>query len=236
MHYLGGKFRVGKQIAGFLNNLRKPDQAYWEPFVGAAWILMRIKGEPNYASDIHYELIEMWKALQRDWIPPNIVSEKDYALAKVGALLPELTAFIGFGCSWGGKYFGGYARDPKSDRNYAQNARNSLLKKIAQMPTTKFFRANYFLCSPPTQDMLIYCDPPYADTTKYSMSFNHMRFWERCQELNLSGHTVIVSEYKAPRDWTCVLEMSTRTDYKSRNNQMIPRIERLFMYKEDKCK
>ena len=236
MHYLGGKFRVGKQIADFLNDLRKSNQSYWEPFVGAAWVLMRIKGTPNYASDIHYELTEMWKALQQGWIPPSKVSEEEYSLAKAGILSPELTAFIGFGCSWGGKYFGGYARDPKSDRNYAQNAKNSLLKKLVRMPMTKFFYVDYFLHTPSVQNMLIYCDPPYADTTKYSMTFDHKRFWEHCKTLSLSGHTVVVSEYKAPCDWDCMLEMSTRTDYKSRNNQMIPRIERLFMYKEDKCK
>jgi len=234
MHYLGGKFRVGKQIADFLNNLREPNQPYWEPFVGAAWILMRIKGEPNYASDIHYKLIEMWKELQRGWIPPSEVSEEAYSLAKEGFYSPELTAFIGFGCSWGGKYFGGYARDPKSDRNYAQNAKNSLLKKIAQIPVTRFFQADYFSFISPAEKMLIYCDPPYADTTKYSMTFDHRRFWERCKTLSISGHTVVVSEYQAPQDWNCVLEMPTRTDYKSRNNQMIPRIERLFMHKETK--
>ena len=236
MHYLGGKFRVGKQIADFLNDLRKSNQSYWEPFVGAAWVLMRIDGKSNYASDIHHELIEMWKELQQGWIPPNKVSEEAYSLAKEGFCSPELTAFIGFGCSWGGKYFGGYARDPKSARNYAQNAKNSLLKKVAQIPPTKFFQADYFSFMPPAKKMLIYCDPPYADTTKYSMTFDHRKFWERCKTLNLSGHTVVVSEYQAPQKWDCVLEMPTRTDYKSRNNQMIPRIERLFMYKEDKCR
>jgi len=231
MHYLGGKFRVGKQIANFLNNLRESNQPYWEPFVGAAWVLMRIKDTPNYASDIHYELIEMWKALQQGWIPPNKISENEYSLAKRGICSPELTAFIGFGCSWGGKYFGGYARD-STNRNYAQNAKNSLLKQITQVSTTKFFQADYSSCETPNEQMLIYCDPPYIDTTKYSMVLDYESFWKRCKTLSLSGHTVVVSEYQAPYDWYCVLEMPTRTDYRSKDNRMIPRIERLFIHKE----
>ena len=47
MSYCGGKFRVRKEIGEYLNNIRKDGQAYYEPFVGSAWILSQIKDGPN---------------------------------------------------------------------------------------------------------------------------------------------------------------------------------------------
>ena len=45
---------------------------------------------------------------------------------------------------------------------------------------------------------VIYCDPPYAGTAKYSKDgFNHAEFW---QWLRDCPHCVIVSEYSAPED------------------------------------
>ena len=32
MQYLGGKSKIRKQIAAFLESLRKPNQVYFEPF------------------------------------------------------------------------------------------------------------------------------------------------------------------------------------------------------------
>lgn len=88
--------------------------------------------DPRIANDIHPELIIMWRALQKGWIPPSLVSEEDYVKAKAGEGFPFLRGFIGFGCSFGGKWFGGYARDSQ-ERNYALQSKNSVLKQIASM-------------------------------------------------------------------------------------------------------
>ena len=37
MRYMGGKFKIRKEVAGFLKILRAPGQAYLEPFVGGEW-------------------------------------------------------------------------------------------------------------------------------------------------------------------------------------------------------
>ena len=40
-----------------------------------------------------------------------------------------LTGFVGFGCSFGGKWFGGYARNA-GGTNYAAQSKRSLLKDM----------------------------------------------------------------------------------------------------------
>jgi len=231
MRYLGGKSRTANQIAGYLNYIRKPGQPYWEPFVGGGWILERIASHPNYASDANYHLIEMWKALQSGWIPPNTITKEQYQAIKDSDTDDALKAFVGFGCSFGGKWFGGLAKND-NDRNYCSNAKNSLLQKISSIGNrTNFFHADFMTTEPMADKMLIYCDPPYDNTTGYGAigDFDTNAFWNRVRKLSNNGHTVIVSEYVAPDDFSCVLEMSTKTDLHTRNGKE-PRIERLFKH------
>ena len=63
MQYFGGKFHLRIEIAQFLEELRKPNQLYLEPFVGAGWVLSEMSGN-RAATDINPHLIAMWKALQ----------------------------------------------------------------------------------------------------------------------------------------------------------------------------
>jgi len=64
----------------------------------------------------------MFKSLQNGWIPPTIVTEEDYTNAKKNQdEEPHVAGFVGFACSFAGKYWGGYARDSKGggEGNYA---------------------------------------------------------------------------------------------------------------------
>jgi DNA adenine methylase len=229
MHYLGGKFRVAKDIAIIVESYRQEDQPYLEPFVGAGWVLQEVVGQ-RMASDINPYLIELYKALQRGWIPPSQVSESEYHEAKVGDFCPPyLRAFIGFGCSWGGKWFGGYARDPKSDRNYALNAQRSLLKALPRIQDVSFHIREYTDWSP--QELMIYCDPPYENTTAYSAApnFNYPKFWAMMRSWS-NRNTVLISSYYAPPDFETVWSKETKTDLGNSKGEKIPRLERLFKY------
>lgn len=232
MKYLGGKFRTAGEISAYINSVLSEGQPYWEPFVGAAWILRRIVADRRYASDINPYLIGMWKALLQGWIPPEIVTEQEYADIKKNKdkYPPELVAFIGFAASWGGKWFGGYARDPSSDRNYAKEGVASLARSIPNVNNAIFFTADFFKRNPPESNMLIYCDPPYIGTTRYDYSplFNHGDFWDRVRVLEEQGHNVIVSEYTAPDDFKCVLKINTKTDLSMAGGAKDQRVERLF--------
>ncbi len=225
MQYLGGKSKTANQIAAYLNNIRKPLQPYWEPFTGAGWILERIHTRPIFASDAHLQLIAMWQALQDGWKPPEIVTEADYQEAKAGKIDDALTAFIGFGCSFGGKWFAGYARGNTSPKASAK----SILKKINRMDCPTFYQADFMTCYTPAFGCLIYCDPPYNGTSEYKGidKFDTAKFWERVRWLEENGHTVVVSEYEAPDDFGCVLEMPTYTEIRAKKGRD-SRVERLF--------
>lgn len=107
MQYLGGKSKTRKQIASFLESVRKPEETYFEPFVGGAWILQEMSGS-RIASDGNKSLIAMYKALQNGWIPPTFVSESEYQqVRKTNDPSNPMTAFCGIGCSFAGKLWGG---------------------------------------------------------------------------------------------------------------------------------
>lgn len=234
LRYLGGKYRTAGQISTYLNMLRQKGQAYWEPFVGSAWVLARIAGEPNYASDKHPYLIAMWQELQEGWEPPEFVHEKFYDSVKAhpDAYDTHLVGFIGFGCSLGGKWWGGYARDKRAPRPYSTQAQRGLLRKIARIgDRAEFFVADFLTATPPEPGCLIYCDPPYDGTTGYGDivgEFDTNAFWARVRDLEAQGHTVVVSEYVAPDDFSCVLEIKTQTDLMMADGSKDQRVEKLF--------
>ena len=126
MQYFGGKARLAPQIVTYLNSIRG-SRHFHEPFVGGANIVSNMIG-CRFAYDLCQPLITMYNALQTGWVPPIKVSETDYNLLNERRdACDPMTAFAGFGCSFAGKYFGGYARD-NTGRNYASNAKNSLMQ------------------------------------------------------------------------------------------------------------
>ncbi len=158
----------------------------------------------GFASDVLPDLALLYQALQRGWQPPSVVSEAEYAALRHAPPSAE-RAFAGFGCSFGGKWFGGYARSNVA-RNYASNARNGLLKQAAAFGNVEFRTASYDSL-PVMPGAVYYCDPPYASTTGYACGgFDHAKFWAVMRVHREAGAQVYVSEYAAPADWTCVWE------------------------------
>ncbi len=227
MRYLGGKSRTWKDICAFLEGLRKPGQPFIEPFCGACWITQGMTGE-RYASDANPFLMRLHRAVQDGWVPPTSVSKEEYDKANAARNVEDpLTAFIGFGCSFSGKWFGGYARDG-TGRNYAKNAANSILKKASRMGAVSFCNREYIDVT--SKGYLVYCDPPYASTTGYDAvaDFNSEEFWDTMRGW-VKNNTVVVSEYVAPPDFVCVKEILTKTDMRTKIGKE-PRIEKLFMH------
>jgi DNA adenine methylase len=232
MRYLGGKSKIRKEVSSFLESIRNPNQVYLEPFVGGGWILQEMSGE-RIGSDGNIVLIEMYKALQNGWIPPNEVSEELYRKYLIKKHLPDnydpLTAFIGFGCSFGGKWYGGYARP----RNYALECKSTLLKQLPLIKDVLFKGCDFTSHTPNNQ--LVYCDPPYQNTTSYGAfkGFDHDKFWDVMREWSLTN-TVVISEYKAPSDFICVREffskMGLSSNTENGGKQQELRSEKLFMH------
>jgi DNA adenine methylase len=171
---MGGKVRIAKYLVPVLQERLKDKDTFVDLFCGSCNIVSAIKAPNRIANDLHKELIALHKAVQSGWVPPSVVTEEDYKQAKQAE--DHLKAFIGFGCSFSGIYFCGYARGG-GDRNYALNAKNTLLKKHQNMKDVQFFNLNYSEVNIPSNS-LVYCDIPYKDTTKYSTdSFDHPSFY-----------------------------------------------------------
>ena len=231
MQYFGGKQRIAPQIIEVLNQRRQNNQALIEPFVGGCNIISKMQGE-RYCCDINEYLIEMYKALQKGWKPPTHISEEQYQYIKNNKEEDKaLTGFVGIGCSYSGKWFGGYAKN-NTGRNYCMNAYNSVMKQLDDIKGINFLCIDYKELQP--YYSLVYCDPPYKGTTKYSIigNFDTDEFWNTMREWS-KYNTVIISEYEAPDDFICIKEIHTKTDIRNKDNKQEARIERLYTYNKD---
>lgn len=229
MQYFGGKAKIAKYIVPYLEGVRKEGQVFVEPFVGGANVVSKMSGERK-AYDFNEYLIEMYKGVQNGYELPDELSEEEYKHVRLNKDEDKvLTGFVGFGCSFAGKWFGGYARN-KQNHNYCKASKNSLLKKMSTMADVEFDWRDYkslFL-----KDCLIYCDPPYANTTKYTgvPDFDTEEFWDVMREWS-KDNDVYISEYEAPDDFVSVLDMPTKTNIRDKSDNVCCRVEKLFKYK-----
>lgn len=198
MMYMGGKLRIGRRIASEVYTRTKHRHVV-EPFCGSGSVTVQLVrlGFTVEAYDAHPALVSMLQAVKDGWLPPVDVSESEYAAAKELPDSDPRKAAIGFGASFGGKYFGGYARGD-ARRNYASGASIALAKKAHHFRRVTFVHSNFFGIAP-RGDVALYCDPPYAGTTGYVVgAFDSDAFWARAQEWADAGADVFVSEYSGP--------------------------------------
>ena len=236
MHYFGGKQRISKPLSKFLNSQLKENQTFIDLFCGSCNIISKIDNSRlRIANDKHKYLIAMWKALQKGWEMPNTITEEEYKYIKSNKdeNFP-LTGFVGFGCSYSGKWFGGYCRD-NTNRNYCLNAKNSNLKILNNIQDVIFYNLNYDEVNIPLGS-LVYCDIPYKNTTKYCKNevgeFNHDNFYKWVRR-NSNKYDIYISEYKQniPDDFKIVWEYESKKDIRNRNNQREKTIEVLIQYR-----
>lgn len=212
--YLGGKTRVARHIAEQIAQRRGARQTYVEPFLGSAAVASRVAPTFDRAllSDASPDLMLMWQALQDGWAPPTSLSEPEWRTLR-DAAPSALRGFAGFPCSFGGKWFGGYARDPKGGRNFAASAARSVTSRAATIAHADLRLGDYRAIADaidPT-DTVIYADPPYSGTTAYGAvaPFDTAEFWDTARGWADSGVLVLVSEYAAPDDWRPVWSRET---------------------------
>lgn len=204
MHYLGGKERIARYFAPIIVEAAR-GRTIWEPFCGGLSVsagLARAGARELLLTDINAPLIALYQAYHRGWRPPEHVSEEDYQAAKLLPGHDPLKAFVLVGCSYAGKWAGGYARCARN-RNYAASAANSLARKFGALRSASVqFGTISFLDVPPEPGYLVYCDPPYAWTTGYRAPgvppWDPDAFWTHARAWAAAGNTVLVSEYAAP--------------------------------------
>lgn len=229
MQYLGGKTKIAKRLVAAMSPIRA-GRPFWEPFCGGLSVSVALAAEgPGLVSDANPALISLYRAVADGWDPPTSLSEEMYAFAK---RLPDdqpLKAFAGFGCSFGGKWFGGYARSRAYD--FAAGCARGLLRDIGALLAAgcRVDRINFLDVEPQPVTCFLYLDPPYRGTTEYkgTLAFDHDRFYARVD--GWSRHTdVFVSEYSMP--WGCVVDEFTHTLKAAGGSQQSARTERLYHY------
>ena len=232
MQYMGSKNKIAKHLLPFILERLKPDQHYVEPFVGGANMMDKVDHPFRIGADLNYHLIEMWRALQKGWQPPLNISKADHTYLKAAQDIedPALVAFVGFLCSFGGRWFCSYSTNRKGD-NYADRGSRMLKKQIPHLKDVDFRFCSYQDLEIPEKS-LIYCDPPYRGTGAYKMGFDNDLFWQWCREKTTEGHTVLISEYSAPADFECLLEIEHYSAFNPDKSKTKKTSEKLFIFND----
>lgn len=219
MQYLGGKSRHAKGIAGAILADTPNRTRYLEPFIGGGSVFSEMSQhfEQVTGSDGQEDVTLLWRGLiSGTFTPPEHLTEEEWKALR-DSEPSALRGFAGYGCSFGGRFFEGYARNKKG-RNYAAMAARSLAKDLKKIPRdrTSVHVSDYRDHSPQFGDV-VYCDPPYAGTTNYASKrsglegFNSREFWDVMETWNEAGARVYVSEFTAPDNWEVIWEKTRST-------------------------
>ena len=240
MQYMGGKFRQRRAIADALRPYIDRDTTYVEPFLGGAWsaayIAEKLKPANMILNDINKPLMLLWDRCLRegcDWLPsyPTREEYEDYKRRQ-----PEddpLTAFYGFGFSFGGCWYSSYIK-PGTSHNGDQV--KSIQRKVDQLKgvPVELHNSDYSDISIPS-GAVVYCDPPYEGRTKahHFDEFDYTKFWQWVRELS-QRCVVVCSAFVAPEDFVTVYDWGDTvhryTDGKNTSEYTDGTTEKLIRY------
>jgi DNA adenine methylase len=113
------------------------------------------------------------------------------------------------------------------NESYRDALRQSKLLQGVEFICASYDEVNYI------ENSIIYVDPPYANTTKYKIKFNHNKFWNWVRKMSKQGYKVFVSEYNAPEDFFCIWqkELDVGLAHLNGKDGNKKKIERLFVYR-----
>ena len=220
MQYMGGKSRLAKRITEAILADTSVRENYLEPFLGGGSVFSEISRhfKTSTASDGQEDLALMWRGLIfGTFTPPMELTEEEWRELR-DAEPSALRGFAGYGCSFGGRFFEGYARN-KTGTNYAAQTARSLARDLEKIPRDRVqqvWHADYRDFTPGV-GTVVYCDPPYANTKHYASkrsqleSFDSGEFWKTMDDWADAGAHVYVSEFTAPEHWEPVWHVSRST-------------------------
>jgi DNA adenine methylase len=229
LKYNGGKSLYTDGIVRTIGELMPPGGIFWSPFCGSCKVEARVRDCRRYCSDLDSNIVRLLTAVQKGWQPPAPIDENTYNYWKKRKERKHpMVGFVGYGCSFAGKFFGGFAR---AEGNIAAKARSTLLKQKPFLSGVEFkvrdYRKGCWSDVPPD---VIYCDPPYEGTTTVGSKrgkFDSEEFWQWCQEQSKRS-IVLVSEYSCPvPEARCLWSKTLMKKLKSKDG-VTTKTERLF--------
>ena len=79
---------------------------------------------------------------------------------------------------------------------------------------------------PIEENSVIYCDPPYINTSGYLDDFNHDKFYEWLRKCREKNQQVFISEYQMPNDFYEIFSIKTWVSFSQKQNTQ--KLEKLF--------
>lgn len=238
MKYIGSKNRLSKELVPIIQSyINKNTKGYLEPFVGGANIIDKIQCNNKIGCDIHKELIALLNYARDNYDNlPETISEDTYKEVKSNKQKYEdwFVGLVGFCATFGAKYFGGYARVKQGYRVMPKEGINNLKKQAPNLKDINFINCNFLdLPKDKIKGYVIYCDPPYRNTTKYKTEeFPYEEFYQWCRDMS-KDNIVLISEYNMPDDFTCIWQKESKVNFDSNrqaNDNKNKRIEKLYIY------
>ena len=236
--YMGSKNRLAKDIVPIIQSyIDKGCSGYLEPFVGGANIIDKIKCENKYGSDLNKYLIALLYHISKNINDlPDEISEEEYHKVKDNKDNCEnwYVGLVGFCSTFGAKFFGGYGREKDKNDKLHSIYGTRLNNLTNQAPNLKniHFKCCSFQELNHVKNYVIYCDPPYRDTTKYATeTFPYDEFYDWCREMS-KDNIVLVSEYNMPDDFKCIWSKETKANFDSNresNDDKNIRVEKLWI-------
>lgn len=218
MWYMGGKFRQSKAICQVLKPYVTPDATYVEPFCGGMWSASRVAKELHpgkmILNDTNKPLMLLWDKCLKDgcdWLPVDAETvEREYQGYKSRQDDADpLTAWYGIALSFGGKWFGGVARNSRIKRDHGyESQRTSTAEKTAQLREVRSVLCNTSYDKLWIPDgAVVYLDPPYEGRVKahHFDTFDYQKFWQWARDLS-KRCTVFVSCFECPDDFEVVYD------------------------------
>lgn len=219
INYLGGKTKFAKDILSVILPGNE-HRVYYEPFVGSAAFLVHVPGTmKRFANDKNPYMIAMHKAVRDGWIPPDSITEEEYEAIKKSPdkYPPELVGFVSVGCSFGATVWGSYARNAKGT-NYAAQAYRAVLDTKEALEGVEFSVGSFHELIIP-DGSIVYCDPPYGNTTGYGpYTINvGVNFKDWCNGLVARDCQVFISGYPHNKmvGWDIVWERELNVQFAS---------------------
>lgn len=224
MKYVGGKHLQAKYYVPVINILLEEfgntSTTYIEPFIGGGNIFGKVHAKnlvQRIGMDVDCDLIALWEYLRDNPEAPDIVpiDKETYYDVKANPTNyePHFRAYVSIACSYRAKKWGGFARDTtdkktNKTRLYSSEAIPRIKKDAALLkPNDAFYCLDYLEIKPESlpdnANTVIYCDPPYANTTGYREgSFNHKEFWTWVVDLKRAKPEtkILVSEFTIPKE------------------------------------
>lgn len=210
-----------------------PIDNYVEPMLGACGVMTHM-GEfcdswsiRQYGSDGCEELIMLWDEVLRGVFrhpTTNPIDKTCWMKLKHMEQPTAIKAYVGFGYSFSGIYFGAFTPTYKGNR-----LEQSLYKQASKFPNLKVRHCDYQSALDGVNGRsVIYCDPPYTEGTyKFGSSFAYEenKFQQQVLTWKAQGHMVFVSESELPFG-EIVMELEKFCPNKTKTGQFY--IDRLY--------